>query len=80
MPGAGCGPPAKLYYRPGWQVDVGYLGAVAIKTVEVVLEILLVATQLEGTALARRLLGVFKEVIVMLDHWLIAATSWLPLK
>ncbi len=41
--GAGWGPLAKRYYCPAWQVDVGHLGAVAIKPVEVVLEILLVA-------------------------------------
>ncbi len=45
--GVSWGPLAKLYSRPAWQVEVGYLGVVAIKPVEGVLEILLVAGQLQ---------------------------------
>ncbi len=64
--GAGWGPPAKLYYRPGWHVEVGNLGAVAIKPVEVVVEILLEAGQLQERTLVLCLLRVFNEFIVLL--------------
>jgi hypothetical protein len=72
--GAGWGPLAKLYYRPTRQVEVGYLGAVAIKPIEVITEILLEAGQLHKLALVRRLLRTFKEVIVIMVRWLI----WFP--
>ncbi len=78
--GAGWGPPVKLYYRRVWQVEVGYLGAIAIKPVEVVLEILVVAEQLQEPTLVCCRLGVNKEVIVMLVRWLMVVSSWLPFK
>ncbi len=51
MRGAGWGPPAKLDYCLTRQVEVTHLGAVAIKSVKVVLEIFLVAGQLRKLVL-----------------------------
>ncbi len=68
--GAGLGPLAKLYNCPARQIEVGYLGAVAIKPVEVILEILLVAGYFQRPTLFCCLLGVLKEFVVMLVHGL----------
>ena len=45
--GAGWGLRATLHYCPTRQVEVGYLGVVGIQPVKVVLEICLVAGQLQ---------------------------------
>ncbi len=59
--GAGWGPLPKLYYCPAWQVEVGCFGAVVIKPVEVVFEILLVAGQLQKRILVRSRLCAIKK-------------------
>ncbi len=64
--GAGWGPPAKLYHRLVWQVEVGYFGAVAMKPVEIVFEIPSVAGQLQEPTLVRCVLGIVREVIIIL--------------
>ncbi len=68
--GAGWGSLAEFYQCPARQVEVGYLGLVVIEPVEVVLEILPVVWQLQDPTLVCCLLGVFKEVIVMLARGL----------
>ena len=68
--GVGSGPSAKLYYLLGWHAEVGYLGSGAMKPVEVVLEIVLVARQLQEPTRACCFLGISKDVIVMLVRWL----------
>ncbi len=74
--GVGWGPAAKLCYRLGWQVEVGYFGAGASTFVEVVVEIFIVAGQLSEPTLVRCMWRTFKEVIVMLVRWRIVLTSW----
>ncbi len=67
----GCdvwGPRTKLYHCPAWYVEVGHFGALVIKPVEIVLEILLESGQLHKLALVRCVLCTFKEVIAMLVH------------
>ena len=78
--GAGWGPPTYLDYGSVWQVEVGNSGVVAIEPVKVILEVLLEAGELEELALVACLLGVLKEFIVMLVHWLIVVTRWLAFK
>ncbi len=78
--GAGWGTPPKLYYCLAWQVEVCYLGAVAIKPVEVVLEIFLVVGQLQKLILPRSLLCTINELIGIIIHWLIPVSRWLSFK
>ncbi len=59
---------------------MGNLGAVAIKSVEVVFEILLETGHLHELALVRCILLNFKDVIVMLVHWFVLVIRWLSLK
>jgi hypothetical protein len=59
--GAGWEPLAKLYRCVAWQVEVGLLGAVAVKPVEVVFEFLLVAGQLQKLVLVSSLLHTMKQ-------------------
>jgi hypothetical protein len=51
-------------------VEVGYLGAVAIQPVKIIFGIFLVMGQLHELTLVRCILGVLKEIIVMLVNGL----------